>query len=223
MSSSYLTEVDFLARVEAAERRDNMSANPSADPAPKYSAAGATAPSAALASSCSCSGAAMPPASAPAAQKAASAPAARRPMQQRTSPTREHRIHDETGGAGSRLALAAQGRPPSSHRGQTSGRGGSKRGAQGVPRGTPRGTPRPGGANPAAHSRETTPRPRVETTPRPPYVSAHGVGGRLSHPVSTCGGGGATGTHGNGGAMHRMLPSAPAAATAAAPSSAVLR
>ena len=128
VSSSYLTEVDFLARVEAAERRDNMSANPAADPAPKYSAMAPTA----AASGCSCSGAAAVPASAPAAQKAAAPSAARRPMHQRTSPTREHRVHDETGGAGSRLALAVQGRPPSSQRGQTSGRGG-KRGAPDSP------------------------------------------------------------------------------------------
>lgn len=205
-----------MARVEAAERRDNMSANPAADPAPKYSAVGAMTPTPA-ASDCSCSGAAAVPASAPAAQKAAAPSAARRPLQQRTSPTREHRIHDETGGAGSRLALAAQGRSPSSQRGQTSGRGG-KRGAQGVPRSTPRGTPRPPGANLAAHARETTPRSRLETTPRPPYVSAHGVGGRLSHAVN----GGAPSAASNGGAAHRTLPGAPAA-TAAAPHAAALR
>ena len=39
-NASFVQEVDFLARVEAAERRDNASARPNLDPAPKYSVVG---------------------------------------------------------------------------------------------------------------------------------------------------------------------------------------
>ena len=196
VSSSYLTEVDFLARVEAAERRDNMSANPGADPAalaPKYSLTSASSSARAPAAL---------PASAPAAVKAQAQRAPK--LQQRTSPQREHRIHDETGGAA--LRAMAQGRAPNSQRAGRAGRA-----VQGTPRNNvPRGTPRPG-ASPAAHSRETTPRLRaMETTPRP-YVSAHGIGGRLTHAAAPQSGG-----TGSSSAIHRLPTSV--SATAAAPS-----
>ena len=122
--TNYLAEIDFLARVEAAERRDNEATNPSEDPTPKYATAVPSAADAAKSSEPEESG-----------RKTAKAPAASKPLGKlklRTQPVREHRVHDETGGAAAYLRAQAQGAQG------TTGQRRSKRGRS-------QSTPRPGG------------------------------------------------------------------------------
>ena len=79
-----LAEMDFLARVEQAERRDNMQVNPAIDPTPKYSAVPADS-------------AGLPQA---AGLKAASSKEPKPRIQRdRPSKLKINRVHDETGGA----------------------------------------------------------------------------------------------------------------------------
>ena len=91
--------LDFLSRVEEAERRDNGLANPQADPTPKYAYAGTsrTAVSAASSSSVLTPASVEQTASASATTKAAAVKRNRL----------EHRVHDETGGAAHRQAQLA--------------------------------------------------------------------------------------------------------------------
>ena len=121
-------EVDFLARVEAAERRDAVG--------PAYAQ---TRPKKMVAST-SASAAQQP------SHRVVPKPAPKRAHGlQRVNPTREHRIHDETGGA----------RPRLRHKGGS--------------RGSAKGTPRPGGAKGTPGGVKGTPRPPggVKGTPRP--------------------------------------------------------
>ena len=147
ISPTYAEELDFLSRVEEAERRDNMSGG-SDDPTPAY-----TYSSASVAAAKQTASGQLPKPNRP-------GPPPGMKVVARTSPQREHRVHDETGGA----LRAAQ---------QKSERRAS--GPRGTPRvgGTPRvsGTPRPRGA--LAAMQRGTPRPQgaltamQRGTPRP--------------------------------------------------------
>lgn len=143
-------EVDFLARVEAAERRDNITANPNADPTPAYSGkVAATAPAAAAPEEA--------PSAAAAAPVAIRSAAVKRPA----NAPRTHCVHDETGG---RLAGMAQQRSQQRSQRGPSGRNPGCNSGRAMASSVSRGTPRPAGGAPMIHtttdgSRETTPRP----------------------------------------------------------------
>ena len=160
-----LSEIDFLARVEAAERRDNMQANPDADPALKYAAIPNAFP-----------GCAASPAAA-----MAKAEGSKQPRIQRTSPLREHRVHDETGGAQPQRTQARKLKQPSlrmpSGRPPASGRTGSKSTV----------TPRPAGGAPLGKRPIVTQvGGRLITTPRPPGYSLGAVAhGRLGPAINS--------------------------------------
>ena len=158
--SSWHAEVDFLARVEAAERRDNMSTNPNIDPTPKYSSSATSAPGS---SSSSSIGACAPSSSAPNAQQAVeAAPPGKASLKrpQRTSPMREHRVHDETGGAQQRIPRLLQ---PNGRQGA-----GQQRAAGGKGK-LPGATPRAGGG--AAAAPPARPLPLAKAGPHGPTAS----------------------------------------------------
>ena len=190
-----MVEVDFLARVEAAERRDNRG-NSSGEAELKY---------------------AITPVTVQSVNDTKDNPqpsqrgGTKKKLQhvQRTSPTREHRIHDETGSAKALQlkALKRKGNAGSGGAGQLSGRPGRA----GNPKVTPRmqhavGAGARGGAGPLMVGG------RSMTTPRPPSCSLgiSAAGGRLTHNL------------GGGGGFSAALPTSarlPPRMAAAAPAS----